>query len=120
MAVEVAIGDDDELLRRLAPDHVTKGAVNSLAFSGRSHEANEISVDLRRLTTEERTLASRPSFGLGVLQVGDVRAMGLEIVHDPVEGNDAHCLIVGEYSKAVTRYLAKLTRVVKAPHPRSG
>lgn len=116
----VEINDDDELLRRLAPDHVSQGVVNSLAYSGKSHEPYEISVNLRRLTTEERTLASRPSFGLGVLRVGDVRAIGLQVVFDPVDSNDAHCLIVGRYSKAVARHLALLTRILEPPQRASG
>jgi hypothetical protein len=102
----VEIADDDVLVRRLAPEHITGGMVNSLAFSGYSHEPYEISVDLDRLTTDARTLSMRPDFGLGTLRAGDARALGLRVVHDPVEGNDAHCLIVGRYSKAVARGLA--------------
>ncbi|HEY7033652.1 MAG TPA: hypothetical protein VH482_20110 [Thermomicrobiales bacterium] len=32
------ITDDDVLVRRLAPEHVSGGAVNSLAYSGKTQE----------------------------------------------------------------------------------
>lgn len=109
------IADDDVLIRRLAPDHVTAGSVNSLAFSGKTHEPYEISVDLDRLTTDTRVLSTRPGFGLGTLLAGDARALGLRVVHDPVEGNDAHCLMIGQYSKAVARGLARITHIRRLP-----
>jgi hypothetical protein len=111
------IADDDVLIRRLAPDHVTAGLVNSLAFSGKTHEPYEISVDLDRLTTDARMLTTRPGFGLGTLLAGDARALGLRVVHDPIEGNDAHCLMIGQYSKAVARGLARITRIRRLPDP---
>jgi hypothetical protein len=114
----VEIDDDDVLVRRLAPDHVTEGTVNSLAYSGKTHEPYEISVDLERLTSDERTLRNRPDFGLGTLRTGDVRALGLRVVYDPVEGNDAHCLIVGQYSKPSARNLARITRIRRMPRVR--
>lgn len=47
------IEDDDELYRRLAPEHVNPdGTVNSAALKGRNKRYDlSISVDLARLTT---------------------------------------------------------------------
>ena len=60
-------------------------------------------------------LRTRPDFGLGVLRVGDVLALGFRIVHDPIEGDNAHCLILGEYTKPNARRLAAITRIIRSP-----
>jgi hypothetical protein len=109
----VQIQDDDELLRRLAPDHVSEGHANSLAFSKKF--PYEISVNLSRMTTIEKTLEEKPHFGIGRLNVGVVRRLGLTVQHAPVKGNEAHCLIKGEYSKAAAKNLAKATTVIRLP-----
>jgi hypothetical protein len=54
------IADDDQLYRRLAPAHVNPdGTVNSAAFRRGKAFDSSVSVDLARLTSPERTLASR-------------------------------------------------------------
>lgn len=109
----IEISDDDLLLRRLASDHVSGDRVNSAAFSKKV--PYEISVNLGRLTTEKKTLVDRPSFGLGIISAGDVRDLGLVVRHDPEPGNFAHCLIVGKYTYALAKELAKRTRLAKPP-----
>lgn len=109
----IAIDDDDLLLRRLAIDHVTGDRVNSLAYSKKA--PYEISVNLSRLSSQELTLADRPNFGLGIISARDVRELGLAVRYDPEPNNVAHCLITGEYSRAIAKELAKRTRIARHP-----
>jgi hypothetical protein len=69
----------------------------------------------RAVNPASRLAPTRPDFGLGVLRVGDVVALGFRVVHDPVGGDDAHCLIVGDYTKPAARRLASITRIVRWP-----
>ena len=116
MSLEV-IADDDELYRRLAPMMVKRdGTVSSVAYVKNGQPDNEMSVDLARLTTTAQTLASRPSFGIGVITARVPRGIGFEVIHDPLPGNAAHTLIRGQSSKEKCRLLASETRVIV--HPR--
>lgn len=107
------IGEDDQLYRRRAKSQITDVRVNSGAYSRKTPW--EISVDLARLTTQELALESKPEFGLGALTVADVRRLGLEVRHDPTDGNPAHCLIIGSYSHKAAKDMARLTRIIKSP-----
>lgn len=114
------IEDEDFLHRRLHPFAVRRdGTVSSSAFEANGRPDNQISVDLARMTTPERTLRDRPDFGIGQLVARDPRAIGFEVVHDPLAANDAHSLIRGENSKARCRQIAEKTIVLFLPHPRS-
>lgn len=121
------IGDDDELYRRIAFDDVTAGQLNRGAFSLRPDEAY-LSVEVARLTTIEECLARpqppRLDLGLAVVRAGDVRALGLTVVHDPLSddnparSNAAHARIVGENSRLTKKRLSAIARVVVVPAPR--
>jgi hypothetical protein len=113
--------DDDELYRRLAPHQIRDdGTVNSSAFKrGKGYDPS-ISVDLARLTASRMdTLRTRPDFGLAVLRVGDVRALGLAVRLDPLPDNPAHCLIEGLATKDLARRLTAIARVLIYPSPMS-
>lgn len=116
MPLEV-IADADDLHRRLAPGWVTGGVVNSAAFKRNGVPDDEVSVDLARLTTPEKTLQDRPDFGIGNIVAGAVRRCGFDAVHDPLEENPAHSLIRGNTSKAGCRLLAEQMVVIIAPRP---
>lgn len=94
----IAIDDEDDLYRRLAPSHINPdGTVNSSAFKrGKGYELS-ISVDLARLTTARESVdrAGRSGFKLGVLQAAMPRSLGLEVNHDPLPHNESHSLIEG-------------------------
>jgi hypothetical protein len=105
------IADVDWLYRRLGVHSMRRadGSVHPNAFmrsaepSGRLKEPDpEISIDLARLTTSEQSLAvaHKPDQGIGAIQAGFPRALGLDAVHAPIEEpperrNPAHSLIVG-------------------------
>lgn len=116
------IADTDELHRLIFPDHVrSDGSISSAAFMRSREPDPEISVNVARLTTIERTLAPKAGKGhyLGVLVAAHPRGIGLSVVHDPVpadnpwgwEENYAHALITGAYSKALCAQLAALVRL---------
>ena len=108
-AAREEIADEDWLYRRLGVHSVrTKdGSIHPNAFmrsaepSGRLKGPDpEVSVDLARLTTPEHSLAvaGKPNQGIGAIQAGFPRSLGLRVMHAPVEApvgrpNPAHSLI---------------------------
>jgi hypothetical protein len=111
----VEISDEDFLFRRLSPTgHLNPdGTVNSNAFKKSGKPDPEVSVDLSRLTTEREALSRAPNatFRLGILQVRDVRSLGLQVRHSPTDENPAHTLIEGNSTKANCKLLAEKTRL---------
>jgi hypothetical protein len=89
------IADADWLYRRLAIHNIRRsdGSVHYNAFlrnsdpRGRKKEPDpDLSVDLARLTTPEQSLAvaGKPDQGIGAIQAGFPRDLGLEVVHTPI------------------------------------
>ncbi len=112
------IDDDDDLYRRLIPTSVNRhGAVSRGAFYRAGMEPDpEISVNIARLSSPEATLTGGPpGSGIGVIRAGLARTTGLQVRHAPVEGNDAHALIVGASTRDHCSLLAEGTRVVIPP-----
>jgi hypothetical protein len=108
------IANDDRFYRRLAVHNIrhSDGTVHYNAFMrnadprGRKKEPDpDVSVDLARFTTPERslTVAGRPDQGIGVLQAGFPRSLApgqIDVVHTPVVApperqNPAHASIRG-------------------------
>lgn len=109
----VLISDDDFVLRRVPtflPNYIkSDGTVSSLAFSKKRDE-DGLSVDLESLTTPEKTIIDRFKFRLRRINVGIVRNVindGLDVIHDPVEGNSAHSLITGNITGSKQKQLVK-------------
>jgi hypothetical protein len=123
--VEEEISDDDLLYRRLAPQGVEPdGTLNNAIFM-KSKPPNEpdpeISVDLARLTTPEKTLAAAPpalGLGLGQLKVGDVRKLGFTVSRAPSKKNPAHCVIIGLKTSDDYDRLTEITTPVIYPKQR--
>ena len=112
----IPIEDEDFLYRRLSikghlnPDQ----SVNSNAYKKDGRPDAEVSVDLSTLSTIRESLDRAPDtteFTIGIIQAKSVRALGLEVVHQPTEANPAHSVILGNKSKANCRDLAKATRL---------
>jgi hypothetical protein len=121
------IHDDDLLYRRFHPASLRlDGNIDYSAFT--KHDSGEpdpeISVDLARKTTPEKTLAAVPRrlvnvLGLGVLKAGDVRRLGFTVRHDPKQSNRAHSLIEGVKTEADCYLLAEITQVHTLPPSKS-
>lgn len=114
----VEILNDDRLLRRAFytdPNYVREDmTVTSLAFKLRRGEEG-LSVDVERLTTYEESIADFHRFRLFAVKAGEVRAMGLDCKHKPVEGNYAHAEIIGISGNKFSSQLAK--SAVFIPYP---
>jgi hypothetical protein len=103
------INDEDLLLRRVPftdPNYIREdGSITSFAFTLKKNE-DGLSVDIDTLTTHDKSVLDRTKFRLYGLKAGVPREAGLACVHDPVEGNYAHALIKGAFTKSVSRMLA--------------
>jgi len=126
----VEIDDDDLLYRRLPHwDFRLDGSIVASTYTTSEQSSPgqpirtvpdpHISVDLARLTTKERTRAAEHSrkipFGLGELTVGEVRALGFTVRHDPSRKNKAHCLIEGLKTETDCAMLRDITRIIIRP-----
>lgn len=111
----VEILDEDWLYRRLHHACIKKdGTVSSIAFMTNNFPDERSSVDLAKLTTPMDSV-NRDGKGhrkLGQLQASGPRALGLDVVHDPLEENHAHSLILGADTKANCKKLAGFVQVI--------
>jgi hypothetical protein len=116
----VQVSDADELYRRIYRDHIgSDRCILPVAFKVHGKPDNEISVDLARLTTPERTLAMAKNggadHGLGSMVAGGPRSLGFDVVHAPLNANCAHSLIRGENSLERCARLAAMTCMIRHP-----
>jgi hypothetical protein len=111
----VEILDEDWLYRRLhSACFRGDGTVSSAAFKTNKFPDEQASVDLAKLTTPTESV-NRDGKGyrkLGQLQAGGPRALGLNVVHDPLEDNHAHSLICRVNSTVMCKKLARLVQVI--------
>lgn len=96
------IADVDALYRRIHPLQVKDGMPTSAAFKDA-----ELSVDLARLTTLERSLTGYLSHGLASIAAGYARSLEQTVLHDPRETNPAHALVKGNKTPRIARSLAR-------------
>jgi hypothetical protein len=112
------IDREDLLNRRVLRCYIkSNGGISSAAFKDRKKPDPELSVDLARLATPERTLSYCPGRGMGVVQVSASVPldMGLTVEHCPVPDNDAHCLVKGMTEKRQCQVLAEKATIVIPP-----
>lgn len=109
----VQISDVDNIFRRVPTDRPNyikpDGTITSLAFSTKRGE-DGLSVDLERLTTPQNTIQDRTRFRLRRIYVGIVKNEindGLDVIHNPVQGNIAHSLITGNITGSKQKQLVK-------------
>ena len=112
----VTIDPDDVLYRRLHASAVDGDRVTRAAFMTNGQYDRELSVQLAKLVTSpEDCLRDRPLFGVGAITVADVIDLGFAVVHDPLPGDPAHALVIGENSKQMARALTRITTVLIPP-----
>ena len=103
--------DSDILLRRvnfLHPANIKDdGSPSSMAFTPRKQDHDGLSVDVEKLTTIDDAIVDRQKYRLFALAAKIPREVDLECVHDPLEGNSAHGLISGNFTRSKSRKLAK-------------
>lgn len=113
--VIVKIEDDDLLYRRVRTDYIKQdGTISKSAFITNSKPDNEISLDLARYSTPERT-SQGPRGQMAVIQLVArlPRSLGFYVHHDPLPNasnpnidNYAHTLAEGENTKGLCDSLA--------------
>lgn len=103
--VDVLISEDDNVLRRVPinPSYIKPdGTITSYAFC-KKRDNDGLTVDLESLTTPANTIQDKSRFRLRRINAGVIKNDindGLDVVHDPIEGNFAHCLIMGNITGA--------------------
>lgn len=119
---EIQVLDTDDLLRRVVyinPNYVRPDlTVTSFAFTPRKINGvleDGVSVDIARLTTLEKSIADKLKYRLYSVKAGAVRTLGLDCRHAPVEGNDAHALIIGHFKTSTCKKLAQTAVRVQFP-----
>ena len=101
------ISDEQELYRRIHPDHIKNETITSAAFKRTEREA---SVDVVAWTTIKKSLsfARHPDTKLGILVTGVVRQTNhQDVIHNPIPDNCAHALIVGDKTSSICKRLAR-------------
>lgn len=112
----VKLDPEDELYRRLHFDTVKGRIVTSGAYKTNLEYEGNLSVHIAKLLDSPTdTLRDRPYHGLGVLTVADALDVGFSVKPDPLPGDDAHALLIGENSKARATQLAARTTVLIEP-----
>src|SRR5574341_417986 len=110
---KIIVANEDTVFRRTPnrPSHMKNdGTISSANFIGPN-----TSVNIERLTTVEQTFAGYENFGLVRLITGNIRKLGEDVLHDPIERNYAHAIIPGKRSASVARKLAQIANIVIIP-----
>jgi hypothetical protein len=106
MAKPHQVNSSDKLLRWLHPGQFDwdEKRPTSAAFKD-----DEMSVDILCLTTIEESYNRAKKIGKNAvvsIPAELVIEKGLEVKHDPVDGNDAHAVILGKKTKSIAKFLA--------------
>ncbi len=109
------IKPEDRLLRWLHPGQFNwvENRPTSAAFKD-----EEMSVDILSMTTVAESYERAKKIGknaVASLGCQDVLDLGLEIKYNPIEGNDAHTLILGNKTKSIARKLASKCQIEVHP-----
>lgn len=95
-----SVASDEILWRRVHRSHFQQGRVISAAFKD-----PEMSVDVASLQEDMSATMIDTSVGVSALSCSDAEAEGQTVIRDPIEGNDAHALVLGEKPTPVARAL---------------
>ncbi len=106
MAELYQVKPSDKLLRWLHPGQFNweENRPTSAAFKD-----PEMSVDILCLTTIEESYIRAKKIGKNAvvsIQAQWIIEKGLEVCHEPIEGNYAHALILGKKSNSIAKFLA--------------
>jgi hypothetical protein len=112
--------DEDFVLRRIPtflPSYIKPdGTISSRAYQKKRDE-DGVSVDLERLSSYEKAILGDRRFRLLKINVEVIRKDindGLDVVHNPQQDNDAHCLITGNITESKQKQLLKHSAEVAA------
>jgi hypothetical protein len=102
---------EDRLLRWLHPGqfHPTEKRPTSAAFKD-----DRMSVDILSMTTVEESYERAQKIGknaVASIEYQRIIELGLEVKYDPIEGNDAHALVLGKKTGSISKKLAMECKV---------
>lgn len=112
---KVEILDKDELYRRIPPWHLKNdNSITSAAFHNTNH-TDDMSVDLGKLTTPQKTVSSLEGFSVAVFIAELARKENQEVFHSPEPDNYAHSTVRGRKTRGISRRLAKVSKIILSP-----
>ena len=109
------LADNETVMRRVTRREITRheddGTIrpSSSAFPQGGPEG-DVSVYLASDTTAERVTREYPGMYVALVEVDVIRAQGLEVERQPVEGEPGHCNITGRKTSANRRAIARSSR----------
>lgn len=115
MNLEIIL-DHEDLYRRIREDCIKEdGTISSAAYSNTSH-TDDMSVNLARLTTSEKTIAGFKKFGVAKFLAGFARGLNQKVIHDPTPDNHAHTTVRGRKSRSIRKRLADNSILILQPY----
>jgi tRNA(Leu) C34 or U34 (ribose-2'-O)-methylase TrmL len=111
MSDSLEIQPDDRLLRWLHPGQFDweENRATSAAFKD-----PQMSVDILSMTTVDESYQRAQKQGKNAVvsfTYQQVKDLELEVKHDPVDGNNAHALVLGNKTKSIAKKLAQACKV---------
>ena len=114
MNVELIL-DEDEIYRRILDDWIKEdGRPSSAAFQNTSN-TNDMSVNLARLTSPEKTVSEYPNCGVASFLAGFARELEQQVIHKPISDNLAHSTVRGKKNIRIRRKLVEGSTVILLP-----
>ena len=98
--------NEDELYRRIPLFWMKPNGNPSSAAFQNSTGTDDMSVDLGRLTTPEKTASVKEGCGVASFYASLARENKQEVLHTPSVKNDAHSSVRGKKTKSIRRKLA--------------
>ncbi len=107
--------NEDELYRRFLDVYLKyDGSISSAAFHNTSN-TDDMSVDLARLTTPEKTVSEYPGLGVASFLAGLARKLKQQVLHDPIPTNIAHSTVRGKKTRSISKKLAEGSTPILLP-----
>ena len=116
-----ALDDSLRVLRRithreLLTEENGQTRITSQAFIQGTPDG-DVSVYLSSETTPERVTRNSPNTFLAEITIAAIRALGLDVQRDPIEGDPGHCNITGRKTRRTARAMAEQAQWVPGYAP---
>lgn len=111
---ECRIEDSQAVMRRVRIDEIITDEDGTPRPSSQAFKQDgpdgDVSVYLASETTPARITQDYPGTYVAEVDVGTIRAQGLDVERDPVPGEPGHCNITGRKSRSRARTIARSYR----------
>ena len=102
--------------RELVTEDNGQTRITSQAFIQGTPDGN-VSVYLASETTPERVTRNRPNTFLAEITIAAIRALGLDVQREPIDGDPGHCNITGRKPRSKARAMAEQAQWVPGYAP---